>query len=157
MKRWGLALVLTVLWVALSGSASPGNILLGAAIASFFLWLLRDSLGKETIRPTWGLIPLAGLFLKELALSAISVAVAVLKPRMNIEPGMITFPLRLTRDFEITLLANLITLTPGTLTVDVGPDRKTLLIHALNAPDPEALVASIRNGFETRILEAFKR
>ena len=157
MKRWGLGIILTGLWVALSGSISPGNIILGAALALFSLWLLRDSLGKETIRPTWGIIPLGGLFLKELILSALKVASTVLKPNMNIEPAVIEFPLRLTRDFEITLLANMITLTPGTLTVDVGPDRKTLLVHALDASDPAALVASIRDGFEARILEAFRQ
>ena len=46
-------------------------------------------------------------------------------------------PLRVDRDFEITLLANLITLTPGTLSVDVSDDRKTLFVHAIDCSDPE--------------------
>ena len=65
-------------------------------------------------------------------------------------------PLRVDRDFEITLLANLITLTPGTLSVDVSDDRSTLYIHAIHVPDPDELREDIAGGFEQRILEAFR-
>ena len=62
----------------------------------------------------------------------------------------------MTSDAQITLLANLITLTPGTLSVDVSDDRKTLFIHALDVPDREALIGRIAAGFETRVLRALK-
>lgn len=152
----GLLLVFTFVWVALTGSVSPGNIVLGLAISALCLWLLRHELAKPAIRPTWGVFPLFLSFLKELAISAYTVARTVLSPRMPIDPALIEYPLRLTRDFEITLLSNLITLTPGTMTVDVSTDRKTLLIHVLDASDPEAVIASIRNGFERQIGEAFR-
>ena len=155
--RWGLALLLTILWMALTGSVFPGNIALGAVISLLALWLLRDALGPGTIRPTWGIFPLILLFFKELAISAVTVFSTVLRPKMGLQPAIVTFPLRLTRDFEITLLANLITLTPGTMTIDVSEDRKSLLVHALDASDPEGVIRSIRDGFETRILEAFSR
>ena len=56
---------------------------------------------------------------------------------------------------QITLLANMITLTPGTLTVDVTEDRSALIVHAIDCPDVEAACADIRNGFERLIREAF--
>jgi multicomponent Na+:H+ antiporter subunit E len=98
------------------------------------------------------------LFLKELMLSAISVAIWTLKPNLtaSLRPAIIAFPLTVTRDFEITLLANLITLTPGTLTVDVSADKTLLYVHALDCPDPAALKASIAGGFERKIIEAFR-
>ena len=75
---------------------------------------------------------------------------------MDVKPGIFAFPLTVDRDFEITLLANLITLTPGTLSVDVSEDRKTLYVHALDCSDPEAVKRSITEGFERRIMEAFR-
>jgi multicomponent Na+:H+ antiporter subunit E len=60
------------------------------------------------------------------------------------------------RDLEITLLANLITLTPGTLSVDVSEDRRTLYVHALDCSDPQATKRAIASGFERKIMEAFR-
>jgi len=96
------------------------------------------------------------VFVRELALSVLRVTRLVLSPRMAIRPGIFAFPLTLQRDFEITLLANLITLTPGTLTVDVSDDRKTLLVHAIDSPDPDRARSEIANGFERLIREAFE-
>ena len=96
------------------------------------------------------------VFVRELAFSVLRVSKLILSPRMVIRPGVFVFPLTLQRDFEITLLANLITLTPGTLTVDVSDDRKTLLVHAIDGPDPDLARREIANGFERLIREAFE-
>jgi multicomponent Na+:H+ antiporter subunit E len=84
------------------------------------------------------------------------VAVIVLSPRMDLKPGIIAYPLKVDRDFEITILANLITLTPGTLSVDVSDDRRILYVHAMDASDPEATKRDIAEGFERKIMEAFR-
>ena len=65
-------------------------------------------------------------------------------------------PLALDRDAEIALLANLITLTPGTLSLDVSPDRRTLYVHAMATTSPDDLRREIQQGFERRILEVFR-
>jgi multicomponent Na+:H+ antiporter subunit E len=96
------------------------------------------------------------LFIYELVLSAWRVAVIVLSPRMDLKPGIIAYPLKVDRDFEITILANLITLTPGTLSVDVSDDRRILYVHAMDASDPEATKRDIAEGFERKIMEAFR-
>lgn len=96
------------------------------------------------------------VFLREFTLSVLRVAKLVLSPHMTFRPGIFVFPLTLKRDFEITLLANLITLTPGTLTVDVADDRKSLLVHAIDCPDPAIARQEIADGFERLIREAFE-
>jgi multicomponent Na+:H+ antiporter subunit E len=101
------------------------------------------------------ILRLAAVFAREFALSVFRVARIVLSPRLRIHPVMFEFPLSLTRDAEITLLANLITLTPGTLTVDVSNDRRLLYVHAIDCPDVEAARRDIANGFERLIREAF--
>ena len=95
------------------------------------------------------------VFLREFALSVFRVARLVLSPRMSFTPCAFRFPLTLTSDFQITLLANLITLTPGTLTVDVTDDRSALIVHAIDCPDPDAARREIADGFERLIREAF--
>lgn len=106
------------------------------------------------IRPL-RLLKLLAVFLREFALSVVKVARLVLSPNMRYTPAAFRFDLRLARDSHITLLANMITLTPGTLTVDVTEDRSALIIHAIDCPDVEAARADIRDGFERLILEAF--
>ena len=96
------------------------------------------------------------LFLYELVLSSVKVATTVLSPRLDVKPGIVAYPLKVDRDFEITLLANLVTLTPGTMSVDISEDRRLLYIHALDASDPDQLRRDIASGFERKILEAFR-
>jgi multicomponent Na+:H+ antiporter subunit E len=95
-------------------------------------------------------------FLKELWVSSVRVAVDVVKPTISFEPGVIAFPLRASTDMEIMLLANVISLTPGTLSLDVSEDRKILYIHAMYATDPDAVRMEIREGLEKRLLEAVR-
>jgi multicomponent Na+:H+ antiporter subunit E len=104
------------------------------------------------------IVSLLLLFLRELAMSAIRVAVLVLRPDMMkaIRPALIAYPLSSQSDASITMLANLITLTPGTLSVDVSEDRSTLFIHAIDMGDREALIKDIATGFETRVKAVFQ-
>ena len=158
MSRYVLGLLFVVIWLAISGSLTIANTLLGALVAILSLSVVRHQL---TVAEThWPRVPaiasLALLFLKELALSAWTVAMLAIRPRLVLKPGIFAYPLRVTSDFEITLLANLITLTPGTLSVDVSDDRATLYVHALDCSDVEATKRSIADGFEKKIMEAFR-
>lgn len=149
-------LLLTLVWAVVTGSFTPHNLALGFALGALSLALVREQFARTLHRvDPLKLLLLAGLFTRELWLSAFKVAVLVLRPDMRLRPGIFAYPLTLTRDFEITLLANLITLTPGTLSVDVSEDRKTLYVHALDCQDPAAERRAISTGFERRIREAF--
>lgn len=159
MSLYVLGLIFVAIWVTITGSASVANILLGVAISALSLGLVRHQLGITGVywlRPL-RILSLVLLFFKELALSAWTVATLVLRRNMNLKPGIFAYPLAVTSDFEITLLANLITLTPGTLSVDVSPDRRTLYVHALDCSDVEATKRDIAAGFEKKIMEAFRR
>ncbi|MFW5662410.1 MAG: Na+/H+ antiporter subunit E, partial [Bacteroidota bacterium] len=74
-------------------------------------------------------------------------------PKDRMRPGVIALPLDAESDFEITMLANLITLTPGTLSLDTSDDKKTLYIHAMYLGDPQEFKMEIKNGLERRLLE----
>jgi Multisubunit Na+/H+ antiporter, MnhE subunit len=150
-------LLLALVWTAVTGSFTVLNFAFGFVLGIFALSLIREQVGglhyAARIRRV---ISLLILFIKELALSAWKVAVLVLSPKMELKPGIFAYPLRVDRDFEITLLANLITLTPGTLSVDVSEDRRTLYVHAIDCSDPDGTRRDIAEGFERKIMEAFR-
>lgn len=150
-------LLLMLAWAAVSGSFSLLNLLFGFILGLFALSLIREQVGTAGyVDRSRRIFSLALLFLYELMMSAIRVALLVTKRDMAVKPGIIAYPLKVDRDMEITLLANLITLTPGTLSVDVSHDRRFLFVHALDCSDPEAIKRDIANGFERKILEAFR-
>ena len=150
--------IMALIWAAVTGSFSSLNILFGFLLGAFALWLVREPFGTD--RYFRKLIKLAGLFwlfVYELVLSAVKVArLALRRDCSTMVPGFISYPLTVDRDTEITLLANLITLTPGTLSVDVSDDRKTLYIHAIDIDDIEKMRDDIATGFERKIMEALR-
>ena len=157
MTALGLNLLLAVLWIAVSGSATFVNFLFGFLVSALDIGLIREQAeGVSYLRRVRFILSLTILFFKELALSAWKVATLVLRRDMDLKPGIFAFPLTVDRDFEITLLANLITLTPGTLSVDVSEDRRTLYVHAIDCSDPEGTKRDIAEGFERKIMEAFR-
>jgi multicomponent Na+:H+ antiporter subunit E len=150
-------LMLALAWAAVTGSFTLVNLIFGFVLGAIGLWIIRSQVGTEAyFGRARRVVGLGVTFFYELVLSSIRVAWIVVQPRMPIRPGIIAFPLRVDRDFEITLLANLITLTPGTLSVDVSDDRRFLYIHAIDVPDAEALKRDIAEGFERKIMEAFR-
>lgn len=154
-----ITLALALGWVAATDNFSLLNLLFGAAMAGLALFLVRDKVAGPTFLPRLQRIAtLALAFTFELFLSAFRVAVLVVRPDMDqhLRPGIIAFPLTATRDAEITTLANLITLTPGTLSLDVSEDRRFLYVHAIKVTSKEALIREIATGFEAKVIEAFR-
>ena len=154
-----MIVILALIWAAMTGSYSGLNLLFGALIGGVVVLLLRNVLvGHNSIRRWRRIASLMALFLRELVVSAIRVAAIVLHPRVRdvVRPAIVAVPLTVKSDWEITLLANLITLTPGTLSVDVSQDRSILYVHVLTLEDRDAVVNGIVNGFERKIREVFE-
>ncbi len=157
MTAFTMNVLFAVIWVAVSGSATFLNFLFGFVISAFAIGLIREQAhGVSYLSRIGRILSLTVLFFKELALSAWKVAVLVTRPKLDVKPGIFALPLTVDRDFEITLLANLITLTPGTLSVDVSEDRKLLYVHAIDCSDVEGTKRDIAEGFERKIMEAFR-
>lgn len=156
MNMFLLNLTLALVWGAVTASFEPGNLLFGFVLGYFSLWLVRHRFdAHEFYRPA-RILRLIWLFVLELVLSALRVARDTVSPRMDFKPAIIALPLDLKKDVEVMLLANLISLTPGTLSVDVSEDASTLYIHAMNVDDPDALRRDIKEGFERRVREALE-
>lgn len=93
------------------------------------------------------------ILLREIWWSAVTVARLVLAPTLRLRSGFVAVPMQAASDLEITVLANSITLTPGTITVHVEPERKTIIVHAIDVGrDPEDVRRSIQTTLEANIL-----
>lgn len=104
----------------------------------------------------WQLVTFIGFFLWELVVASLRVGYDIVTPDHHMRPGIVGVPLDARTDLEITLLANLITLTPGTLSLDVSDDRQTLYIHVAYLTDRDELEREIKQRFERRLLELLR-
>lgn len=125
-------------------------------LAAFtLLWLSAVLYHKSYFRKIPKVVGLCLFFLKELIMANLKIAYDIITPHFFMHPAIIALPLKASTDLEISLLANMLTLTPGSLSVDVSKDRKELYVHMLYAADEniEALKQELKDGFERRILE----
>lgn len=150
-------LLLSFIWVALTGNFTILNFLFGFLL-SFIIMLVISRNRRENAYFTRGpkLIGFMFFFLYELIKANVQVAYDVITPSFYMKPGIIKIPLTAKTDLEITMLANLITLTPGTLSLDVSDDKKVLYVHAMYVKDKEEFIKGIKNGFEKRLLEILR-
>lgn len=101
-------------------------------------------------------VMLAGFFARELLLANARVALDVLRPDGRIRPAVVAIPLDIRGDGEILLLSMLINITPGSVTVDISPDRRTLYVHVMHMASAEQTRREIKDGFERRIKRVFE-
>jgi multicomponent Na+:H+ antiporter subunit E len=139
------------LWTALTERFTASSFVVGLVVAHLALRLSRGE--RARIRKTGLALRFLAFFAKEVVVSAGRVARDVLTPRPRMRPAIVGVPLDVRTDGQITLLAILITLTPGTLALDVSPDRRMLVVHAMFAADADRVRHEIKAGFERRILE----
>ncbi|MTI18940.1 Na+/H+ antiporter subunit E [Rhodobacteraceae bacterium RKSG542] len=150
-------LLMAVAWAAVSGSFTGLNLVFGFVLATLTLYVIREQVAfRRYIARSWRITKLALTFFWELVKSSWRVFIMLINPKLDVQPGIIAMPLTVTKDYEITLLANMITLTPGTLSMDVSEDRKTLYIHCVDVPDPDETIREIKESFERQIMEAFR-
>lgn len=146
--------LIAFLWMFLTVSFNASTFIVGFLLGALMLWITKGFFpGRFYMHRVWAVIYLIGLFFKELISANIQVLLLIVQPKMPIKPAIFALPIVLEKDWEITLLSSLITLTPGTLVIDVSEDSKTLYIHALNYGDADEAIDSIKNTFEKAIQE----
>lgn len=150
-------LLLTIIWVVLTGRFDFINFIFGFVISFLILWLLaRDKNDEKYFKRIPKIINFILFFLYELLKANMHVAYDVITPTFYMKPGIVKIPLDAKTDLEITLLANLISLTPGTLSLDVSDDKQVLYVHAMYINDKDEFIRSIKKGFEKKLLEILR-
>ncbi|HVL87723.1 MAG TPA: Na+/H+ antiporter subunit E [Candidatus Thermoplasmatota archaeon] len=150
-------LILTMAWVLLTGNFSLPNLLLGLLIGYLIISFAQVTVGPVNYaRKVLHAIAFAVLYLKEVLLANVQIAIDILTPRMRARPCIVAIPLGDRSDAEITLLASLLTMTPGTLSLDVSDDKKTLFIHAMYVRDVEELRRHVQRNFGDPVAELMR-
>lgn len=146
--------LIAITWIFLQNNYTMPSFIFGYSIGLFILFILRRFLVFDFyLRRVWAIIKLIMLFIIELIKANIDVIKIVLSPKLTNQPGIVAVTTKLESDVEITLLAALISLTPGTVSMDFSEDSKTIYIHAINVPDKDEMIADIHNSFERAIKE----
>lgn len=154
MNLFLLNLLLAIAWGALTGEFYPANLLFGYLLGFALLWIIfRKQKGGKYFYRVPKIVEFLLFFASELIKANLRVAKTVLTPRPSIRPGVIAVPLDVESDVEITLLMNLLTLTPGTLSLDISTDHRILYVHTIDYSDVDEFRSQIKEGFERRVIE----
>lgn len=157
MKSLAWNIVLAFVWVALTGDLTPRGLFVGLLLGYVIIAVVGPAVGVRGYGSR--VLHVIGFFffyLWDLTLSNLRVARDVVRPRSHSRPAFVAIPVAGLTDRQITLLANLISMTPGTLSIDVSGDQNTLYVHAMFVDDPDRLRASIERGLVRRVREVIE-
>lgn len=160
-RRWLphplLSLTLFVVWLLLVNSISTGSALFALALAVLVPSLTNAFWPEHVrIRRPLLLVPYGLRLIGDIVIANLHVARLILGPAAPLRPAFVRMPIDLHDEFAVTLLASTVSLTPGTVSADISADRRSLLIHALDLDDADALVAQIKRRYETPLREIFE-
>ncbi len=149
-------LFLAVVWALFFGGFTWLTVLSGLAFGYVILWLLQPLGGVRStyFKRVWYWAKLVVMFHYELLISSLQVLWDIFTPQHMSNPAIIEMPLDVKTDAGILLVTNLISLTPGTLSIDVSEDRKTLKLHVMFADDPDAVCRTLKRGMERWVIDA---
>lgn len=157
-RAFVINLLLALCWTALTGRLSAANLVVGFVVGFAITLIVRPLLSPESYgRRLWYFAELTFWFVRNLIGSSLRVARDSFRFRHRMRSGVIAISLDVRTDVEISALANLISLMPGTLTLDLSEDRKTLFIHVMDIAeeDVEAHEAEIKRELESRVMRVF--
>lgn len=151
-----LSLLLALVWLLLQQSLALPHLLSAALLGLLLPRLIHGFLGPAVRLRRPGLaLRIACVVLWDIVLSNLVVARLVLSPSARPQPAWVRVPLVLRQPEAITLLASIITMTPGTVSCVVDEEAHEILVHALDCDDPTALAAQIKARYELPLLEIF--
>jgi multicomponent K+:H+ antiporter subunit E len=152
-----LSLLLLVCWLWLNNTVAPGHVLLGAALAAAIPYFTRRFWPEPlVVRHPLRVLEYAAVVLCDVVVANLQVAAIIIGPLSRLRPAFVRVPLELRTDFAVTVLASTVTLTPGTVSVEIeddGSGGRTLVVHALRCLDPAEMVLTIKQRYERRLLE----
>jgi multicomponent Na+:H+ antiporter subunit E len=152
MNAFLLNIILALLWAAITGSFTLATLIFGFLVGYAVLWVARPVIGESAYyNRFWRVVSYVGHFVYDLVKSSMIVAADVLTPGLWAVPAVVAIPLEVKTAGGITLLANTISLTPGTLSLDVSADRSTLFVHAMYHGDDPARVRADIKRLEARV------
>lgn len=157
MRLIGWNLVIALVWCALAGRLTLGDLLVGFAIGYGLLgWLVPSAAARAYVRRWPRVLAFVVIYTYEVLASSLRIAWEVITPRPRRRPGIIEVPLDVTTEAEVALLANLVTFTPGTVALDLSEDRTIMIVHDMFIDDPDAARARIKRRYERWVMRLLR-
>lgn len=155
MLGWNLGLALV--WCALAGSLTLMDVLVGFAIGYLLIgWLTPTPEARSYLRRLPLMLVFFGYYGAQVVASSLRIGWEIVTPKAHRRPGIINVPLDVETDLQIALLVSLVTFTPGTVALDLSPDRKTLIVHDMFLDNADAARRRIKRRYERWVLRIFR-
>lgn len=155
MVGWNLALALA--WCALAGRLTLATLVVGYAIGYGLLgWLVPSPSARAYVRRLPRVLAFIVIYAYEVLKSSLRIAWEVVTPTTHRRPGIIEVPLDVETDAEIALLANLVTFTPGTVTLDISEDRTRMIVHDMFIEEPDLTRDHIKQRYERWVMRLLR-
>lgn len=153
-----LTVLLALVWLMLVNGFAAGSVVFGLILGTVIPWLTAPYWpNRAGMRNPMAILGYIGIVLYDIVMANITVAKIILfKSNAQMHPAWVTIPLDLRSPEAITVLAGTITMTPGTVTAEMSADGRALLVHCLDAPDPDAIRDEIKTRYEARLKEIFE-
>lgn len=152
-----LNILLALVWMMAVGRFTFHQLLLGFLLGFLVVSVVEPLWGGGTYaRRVFRFVRFAGFFFWELLLSSLRIAYDIVTPELHARPHIFAVPLDARTDTEITLVANFLTLTPGTLSLDISTDQRTLYVHTMYTENRERFITEVKQGLEARLLEVLR-
>lgn len=158
LQNFLLNILLTFIWVALTGQLDYTNFIFGYTLGFFILWMVNKSVKANTeyFYRVPKIFAFIFMFFYDLLKANFEVMKDVVTPNYNMKPGIVKYEMNAKTDFEITMLANMVALTPGTLVIDLSKNKKYMYIHAMYLTDVEDFKRKIDTRIERKLLEIIR-
>ena len=159
LQNFLLNILLMMVWVALTGQLNYANFVFGYVLGFFILWMINrtnTNSKKEYFYRVPKILAFIFYFFYDLMKANWEVAKDVITPNYNMKPGIIKYEMDAKTDFEITMLSNMIAITPGTLVIDISKDKKYIYIHAMYLNDKEKFIKDMKERTEKKLLEILR-
>lgn len=158
LQNFLLNILLTFVWVALTGQLNYTNFVFGFIVGFFLLWFLnrKRTSNQDYFMRVPKILAFIMYFLYDMLKANIEVAIDVVTPNYNMKPGIIKFEMDAKTDFEITMLANMVAMTPGTLVIDISKDKKYMYIHVMYLKDIARFKRNLKQRTEKKLLEIIR-
>ncbi|MDF2838063.1 MAG: monovalent cation/H+ antiporter subunit [Paenibacillus sp.] len=152
-----LNLLIAAIWTMLNDTWNTLTFAIGFVLGAFILFGMRRFFSAPFYgRKIWFVLKLAWLFVIDLLVSSVVAIGQIIRPRLNIQPGIFRMETRMKTEWEISLLANLMTLTPGSVILEISSNDGLMYVHAMDVPRMKEGIIRTKDKFEDVIIEVMR-
>lgn len=157
VRSFLLNIFLALVWTFLQGELQGSNFAVGMVLGYLVIALSQQIMGTSAyVQKVVQVVRFVTISLWEIFTASLALAWLIVQPKLQVRPAIVAIPLDAKTDVEIATMSSLLTLSPGTMTLDVSTDRETLYVHTIDLDDVDEFRREIKSGLERRVLEVMR-